>query len=427
MIKKIKILINFLKTSELTDRLIKTLFYLTLFRIGTYIVLPGIDVSAVTSTNTGLLGLLDTFVGGAFARKSIFSLGIMPYISASIIIHMMTLLFPSFHKIQMDGESGRRRIHQITKYLTILVSIFQGIAFFSSNINQSEILISKKFFIVLSVFVMTSGTMLCVWLGEKITDKGIGQGTSLLILVGIVSTFPSAIYSEYVLKRGEFIVLFMEYGVLFLVTAFVVALSLATKRIKLLYVREIMEFDELSKKRQYLPLKLISAGVMPIIFGNVFLLFIAFICSLLSSKSSIALTISGALKDPLSFGYNITFSVLIVIFTYLYTSINVNSVKIASDLKANSCFIPGIKPGKNTSDYIDSLLDVITFPGSICIAFVAFLPVLANYFNVGMQLAHFYGGTSMLIAVPLAIEIWKQIKSYWLLYKYDNLDVFDEQ
>ena len=426
MFKEIKILINFLKSSELTDRLSKTLFYLLIFRIGTYIVLPGVDVSAVSNPGGGLLGLLDTFVGGAFARKSIFSLGIMPYISASIIIHMMTLLFPSFYKIQMDGESGRRKIHQFTKYLTIIVSIFQGIAFFSSNISQGEILINKNLFIVLSVIIMTAGTMLCVWLGEKITDNGIGQGTSLLILVGIVSSFPSAIYNEYILKKGDFITLFIEYGSLFLVTAFVVALSLATKRIKLLYVREIMEFDELSKKRQYLPLKLISAGVMPIIFGNVVLMFIAFLCNLFSNKSEIALNIYSSLKDPLSWGYNITFSILIVLFTYLYTSINVNSVKIASDLKANSCFIPGIKPGKESSDYIDSLLDVITFPGSLCIAFVALLPVIASYFDVGMQLSHFYGGTSMLISVPLAIEIWKQIKSYWLLYKYDNMEMSDE-
>lgn len=426
MFRNIRILINFLRSSELTDRLVKTLFYLLIFRVGTYIILPGVNVATVNTTRGGLLGLLDTFVGGAFARKSIFSLGIMPYISASIIIHMMTLLFPSFYKIQMDGESGRRRMNQLTKYLTIFISIFQGIAFFSSNISQEELLINKKLFIALSVVIMTAGTMLCVWLGEKITDNGIGQGTSLLILVGIISSFPSAVYSEYLLKKGDFMVLLIEYGLLFLVTAFVVSLSLATKRIKLLYVREIMEFDELTKKRQYLPLKLLSAGVMPIIFGNVVLMFIAFLCNFLSSRSTLALNVYSSLNNPLSWGYNITFSILVVLFTYLYTSINVNSVKIASDLKGNSCFIPGVKPGKESAEYIDSLLDVITFPGSICISFIAFLPVLASYFNVGMQLAHFYGGTSMLIAVPSAIEIWKQIKSYWLLYKYDNLEMYDE-
>ena len=426
MKNSISILINFFKTSELTDRLLKTVFYLLLFRIGTYIVLPGVDEMAVNNTGGGLLGLLDSFVGGAFNRKSIFSLGIMPYISASIIIHMMTLLFPNFHRIQSDGESGRRKIHQYTKYLTLLIAIFQSVAFFSSNISQGELLIDKKLFLVISTFILIGGSMFCVWLGEKITDKGIGQGTSLLILVGIISSFPSAVYSEYILKQGDFVILFLEYSILLLVTAFIVALSLAVRKVKLLYVREMMEYDELNKKRQYLPLKLISAGVMPIIFGNVMLMFFAFLCNLLSDKSEIALNIYSSLKDPLSFGYNITFSILIVVFTYLYTSININPVKIANDLNSNFCFIPGVKPGKATSKYIDNILDLITFPGSLGLAFVAFLPVLANYFEVGGQLAHFYGGTSMLISVPLAIECWKQIKSYWLLYKYDHLDMFDE-
>lgn len=425
MIKELLILINFFKSSELTRKIGNTLLYLFVFRLGTYVILPGVD-DTIVKDNGGLLGLLNSFVGGAFNRKSIFSLGIMPYISASIIVHMLTLLFPSFYRIQMDGETGRRRIGQITKYLTLFIAIFQGLAFFSTNVSQSELLISKKLFIPISVVIMTAGTMLCVWLGEKITDNGIGQGTSLLILVGIVSTFPSSLYNEYLLKKGDFIVLFVEYGTLFLVTALVILLSLAVRKIKLLYVREIMEYDELSKKRQYLPLKLISAGVMPIIFGNVMLMFIAFMFNLLSNKSDIALQIYSSLKDPLSWGYNITFSILVVLFTYLYTSVNVNSVKIANDLKSSSCFIPGVKPGKETSDYIDRVLDVITFPGSLCLAFIAFLPVLANHFDIGMQLSHFYGGTSMLISVPLAIEIWKQIKAYWLLYKYDNIDSFDE-
>ena len=415
MFNRIRILVNFLKSSELLDRLIQTIYYVLIFRLGTYIVLPGVDEMAIGSGRGGLLGLLDSFVGGAFARKSIFSLGIMPYISASIITHMMTLLFPSFHRIHMDGEAGRMRIAQITKYLTLVISIFQGIAFFSSHISPSELLIDKKLFIVIAVFVLTAGSMMCVWLGEKITDNGIGQGTSLLILIGIVSSLPSAIYNEYILKKG----------VLFLVIAFTISLSLAVRKVKLVYVREIMEYDELSKRRQYLPLKLISAGVMPIIFAQVMIMFIGFLFSLLTNKSDIALNIYSSLKDPLSWGYNITFSVLVVLFTYLYTSININSVKIANDLKSSSCFIPGVKPGIKTSEYIDSLLDLIIFPGSLCLAFIAFLPVLAYYFDVGMQLSHFYGGTSLLIAVPLAIEIWKQVKSYWLLYKYDSLDSFD--
>ena len=425
MFNGIRVLINFLKSSELLDRLIQTVYYVLIFRLGTYIVLPGVDEIAINSGRGGLLGLLDSFVGGAFARKSIFSLGVMPYISASIIVHMLTLLFPGFHRIHMDGEAGRMRIAQITKYLTLLISVFQGIAFFSSNVTPSELLISKRLFIVISVFVLTAGAMVCVWLGEKITDNGIGQGTSLLILIGIVSSLPSAIYNEYVLKKGDMLILFLEYVVLFLVIAFTISLSLAVRKVKLVYVREIMEYDELSKRRQYLPLKLISAGVMPIIFANVMVIFIGFLFSLLVNKSTIALNIYSSLKDPLSLGYNITFSILVILFTYLYTSININSVKIANDLKSSSCFIPGVKPGLKTAEYIDSVLDLIMFPGSLCLAFIAFLPVLAYYFDVGMQLSHFYGGTSLLIAVPLAIEIWKQVKTYWLLYKYDNLDSLD--
>ena len=386
---RISELISFLKNSELKKRILNTIYYVALFRLGTFVVLPGIDVSFISHSREGLLGLLDLFVGGAFSQRSIFGLGIMPYISASIVVHLMTLLFPTFQKIQMDGQSGRMKIHQITKLLTLGIAIIQSFAFLSSSIYDSELLISKKSFLILSAIILTAGSMACVWIGERITDYGIGQGVSMLILIGIISSLPGAIYNEYSLKSGNLLNLFIEAFCLFIITMFVVALSLAVRKIKLLYAKEDIEYDELQKKRQYLPIKVISAGVMPII---------------------------------LSWQYNITFSILIIVFTYLYTAININSMKIASDLKRNSCFIPGVNPGTETAKYIDKILNLVTFPGSLCLAFVAFLPAVAYQYEVGRPMSRFFGGTSLLIAVPVAIECWNQIKSYWILYSYSHID-----
>ena len=397
---RISELISFLKNSELKKRILNTIYYVAIFRLGTFVVLPGIDVSFISHSREGLLGLLDLFVGGAFSQRSIFGLGIMPYISASIVVHLMTLLFPTFQKIQMDGQSGRMKIHQITKLLTLGIAIIQSFAFLSSSIYDSELLISKKSFLILSAIILTAGSMACVWIGERITDYGIGQGVSMLILIGIISSLPGALYNEYSLKSGNLLNLFIEAFCLFIITMFVVALSLAVRKIKLLYAKEDIEYDELQKKRQYLPIKVISAGVMPIIFGNVILFFLAFICNL--------------------------FSILIIVFTYLYTAININSMKIASDLKRNSCFIPGVNPGTETAKYIDKILNLVTFPGSLCLAFVAFLPAVAYQYEVGRPMSRFFGGTSLLIAVPVAIECWNQIKSYWILYSYSHIDDMDE-
>lgn len=423
---RISELISFLKTSELKKRILNTIYYVALFRLGTFVVLPGIDVSFISHSREGLLGLLDLFVGGAFSQRSIFGLGIMPYISASIVVHLMTLLFPTFQKIQMDGQSGRMKIHQITKLLTLGIAIIQSFAFLSSSIYDSELLISKKSFLILSAIILTAGSMACVWIGERITDYGIGQGVSMLILIGIISSLPGAIYNEYSLKSGNLLNLFIEAFCLFIITMFVVALSLAVRKIKLLYAKEDIEYDELQKKRQYLPIKVISAGVMPIIFGNVILFFLAFICNLFSEKSEIAMNIYNNLIDNTSWQYNITFSILIIVFTYLYTAININSMKIASDLKRNSCFIPGVNPGTETAKYIDKILNLVTFPGSLCLAFVAFLPAVAYQYEVGRPMSRFFGGTSLLIAVPVAIECWNQIKSYWILYSYSHIDDMDE-
>lgn len=386
--------ITFLKTSELKKRLLNTIWYLALFRLGSYVVLPGIDVTMITRHSEGLLGLLDLFVGGAFKQRSIFALGIMPYISASIVVHIMTLLFPTFQKIQQDGQSGRMKLHQITKFITLALAIFQNFAFLSSAIYDNELLISRKAFLILSSIILTAGSMACVWIGERITDYGIGQGVSVLILVGIVSSLPGAIYDEYNLKAGSEMVLFLEAVVLFIITMAVVALSLAIRKIKLLYVKDTMEYEDLQAHRQYLPIKIIGAGVMPIIFGNVILFFVAFVCNLFSDKNETAMHLYNVLIDNTSWGYNITFSILIIIFTYLYTAININPHRIASDLKHNSCFIPGVKPGTETAIYIDKVLNLVLFPGALCLAVIAFLPAVAYQCEVGRAMSRFFGGTS---------------------------------
>ena len=415
-------LINFFKTSELKKRILNTIWYLALFRLGSYIVLPGLDVTVITRHNEGILGLLDLFVGGAFKQRSIFALGIMPYISASIVVHIMTLLLPAFQKIQQDGQSGRMKLNQITKIITLALAIFQNFVFLSSAIYDSELLISRRSFLILSSIILTAGTMACVWIGERITDYGIGQGVSVLILVGIISSLPGAIYEEYNLKAGNEMVLFLEVGVLFLITMCVVALSLAIRKIKLQYIKDTMEYEDLQASRQYLPIKVIGAGVMPIIFGNVILFFVAFIFNLFSEKNETAMRIYNVLIDNTTWWYNISFSILIIIFTYLYTAINTNPHKIASYLKNKQSCIPGINPGADTAEYIDKILNLVLFPGALCLAVIAFLPAIAYQCDVGRSMSRFFGGTSLLIAIPVAIETWDQMKSYWILYNYSNVD-----
>jgi preprotein translocase subunit SecY len=418
-------LINFLKTSELKKRILNTIWYLALFRLGSYIVLPGLDVTVITRNNEGILGLLDLFVGGAFKQRSIFALGIMPYISASIVVHIMTLLFPAFQKIQQDGQAGRMKLNQITKIITLALAIFQNFVFLSSAIYDSELLIGRRNFLILSSIILTSGTMACVWIGERITDYGIGQGTSVLILVGIISSLPGAIYEEYNLKAGNEMVLFLEVGVLFFITMCVVALSLAIRKIKLQYIKDTMEYEDLQASREYLPIKVISAGVMPIIFGNVILFFVAFIFNLFSEKNETAMRIYNVLIDNTTWGYNILFSILIIIFTYLYTAININPHKIASDFKNKQCCIPRINPGTDTAEYIDKILNLVLLPGALCLAVIAFLPAIAYQCEVGRNMSRFFGGTSLLIAVPVAIEVWERIESYWILAKFSTIDSTD--
>ena len=418
---KIKNILNFLKTSDLSDRLIQTLLLITLFRLGGFIFLPGVNEEHITRYTDGLLGLLDVFLGGAFSNLSIFGLGVMPYISASIITHLSTLLFPSFKKIQMDGQSGRVRLNQITKYLTIFIAIIHSVAFMSYSVTDKLILINKYYFIFIAAFILTAGSMFCVWIGERITDNGLGQGISMLIFVGIVSSLPSAVYNEYCLKKNDIVTFVIEMLALFIIIILTTAVHMAVRKVTLVYINEIIEYRKIASLRQYFPIKMISAGVMPIIFAQVLIFFIAFIFNLLSKYSELATNIYTSLSDNMSWGYNITFAILIIIFTFLYIAINFNTMRIAEDLKRSSAIIPGVKPGTETAKHIDKILLRTVTPGAIILAVIALLPAVAYSFGVDRSLGRFYGGTTLLIIIPVVYECISQINSFWIHHKYSEI------
>ena len=418
---KIKNILNFLRTSDLSDRLIKTLLFIVLFRLGGFIFLPGVNEENITRYTDGLLGLLDIFLGGAFSNLAIFGLGVMPYISASIITHLSTLLFPSFKKIQMDGQSGRVRLNQITKYLTIFIAIIHSVAFMSYSATDKLILINKYYFIFIASFILTAGSMFCVWIGERITDNGIGQGISMLIFVGIVSSLPSAVYNEYCLKKNDIVTFIIEILALLFIIILTTAVHMAVRKLALVYINEIIEYRKISSLRQYFPIKMISAGVMPIIFAQVLIFFIAFIFNLLSKYTELATNIYTSLSDNMSWGYNITFAILIIVFTFLYIAINFNTMRIAEDLKRSSAIIPGVKPGTETAKYIDKILIRTITPGAIILAIIALLPAVAYSWGVDRALGRFYGGTTLLIIIPVTYECISQINSFWIHHKYSEI------
>ena len=419
-----KKLIGFIKTSELSSNLFRVLCLVIIFRTGSLIALPGIDIGSITKSSNGLLNMLDMFLGGAFNNVSIFGLGIMPYINASIIVHLLILMYPSFKRIQMDGQYGRARINRITKLLTLFIAIFQSVAFFGYIVQDSWLLINKRLFMCMSVFVLSAGSMMCVWIGEKITDCGIGQGMSILIMIGIVSALPRAIYDEYALK-SDMLTFLLEILMFVATITFVIIISLAVRKIKLICIKETMSFEDLDRKRHYLPQKLIGSGVMPVIFAQVFMFILSFFFKFLSSKSNICSTMYGQLTNTTSLTYGIIYAVIIVMFSYLYLAVNINPMKIAEDLKRGSEFIPGIKPGEPTAKYIDRIISLIALPGALCLVIVAMLPSIMSKFGVGQSFAHFFGGTSLLILVTVVVECMRYIESYFLLFQYDNLDEFN--
>ena len=396
---------NIWKIEDLRNRILTTLLLVAIYRFGTYVVLPGIDPKALTAlqeqTRGGLLALLDMFSGGAFSNASIFALGIMPYISASIVMQLMAIAVPSFQKLQREGESGRRKINQWTRYLTVAILLFQGPTYLVNLSVQLKAagaaLPAGLWFTISSTVILAAGSMFILWLGERITDKGVGNGISFIILVGIIARLPHSLFQEFVSrtseKTGGLVMFLIEIVVLRVVIAFAILLVQGTRKILVQYAKKIVGNKQYGGARQYIPLKVNAANVMPIIFAQA----IMFIPITLVGFSNVndASGFVRALTDHTSFWYNLIFAVLIILFTYFYTAITINPTQMAEDMKRNNGFIPGIKPGKQTAEYIDVIMSRITLPGSFFLALVAIMPAFAGIFGVKAEFAQFFGGTSL--------------------------------
>lgn len=426
MNKFINTIKNIFSIEELRGRILNTLMFITFFRLGSYIVLPGIDANKLAQKGDGgLLGLLNMFSGGAFNNASIFALGIMPYISASIAIQLLTIALPYFQKMQKDGESGRKKLNQITRVLTILVTAAQATAYLQTTIPAEAILVSAWSFRIFSVIILIAGTMFCMWLGEKITDKGIGNGISMLIMIGIVSRFPSAIIGEAQSRGMSGALLFViEMVALFFVVMGAVMVTQAVRRIPVQYAKQVVgnrASAAVGGERQYIPLKLNAAGVMPIIFAQALMFVPGLLAGQFADRSEFAQSVVQNFGDPSSWGYNLLFAFLIIIFTFFYTAISINPVQISDDMKRGGGFVPGVKPGEATSTFIADILDRITLPGAIMLAIIAVLPAVAGLFGVTRGFASFFGGTSLLILVGVVLDTLQQIESYLLMRKYEGL------
>ncbi|EJF10844.1 preprotein translocase subunit SecY [Pontibacter sp. FD36] len=412
---------NIFAIDDLRVRILNTLGFIAIFRLGSYVVLPGIDPNQLKANTEGIFGLLDTFLGGAFSNASIFALGIMPYISASIVLQLLTIAVPYFQKMQKEGESGRKKINQITRVLTIIITLAQAVGFVAT-INSEAIVINTTLFTISSMIVLTSGTIFCMWLGERITDKGIGNGISMLIMIGIISRFPGAIVAEALSKELNGALLFIfELVVLFFVVMSVVMLTQAVRRIPVQYAKQVGGSSLYSGQRQFIPLKVNAAGVMPIIFAQSLMFLPSMIASIWADSNETASYIGATFSDFTSWQYNVVFGLMILIFTYFYTAITVNPNQIADDLKRSGGFVPGVKPGRSTSEYIDNILTKITLPGAIYLALVAIFPAIAMLFGVTREFAQFYGGTSLIIMVGVVLDTLQQIESYLLMRHYDGM------
>lgn len=422
---------NIWKIEDLRSRLLTTIFFVLIYRFGSFVVLPGIDPTALTAlkaqTSGGLLALLDMFSGGAFANASIFALGIMPYISASIVIQLLTIAVPSFQKLQREGESGRRKMNQYTRYLTVAILLLQGPSYLinlSVQLAQAGSALPGGFlFSLTSTIILTGGSMFVMWLGERITDKGIGNGISFIILVGIIARFPGAIIKEFASRLGDAgggLVMFLgELIFLLLVIAASIMLVQGTRKVPVQYAKRVVGNKQYGGVRQYLPLKINAAGVMPIIFAQA----IMFIPVTLAgfAKSETVSAFVGAFMDNTGFWYNLVFGLMIIAFTYFYTAITINPNQMAEEMKRNNGFIPGIKPGKRTAEYLDDIMSRITLPGSIFLAIVAIMPAFASLIGINQEFAQFFGGTSLLILVGVVLDTLQQIESHLLMRHYDGL------
>lgn len=427
----IETLRNIFKVEELKNRILTTLFFILIYRLGSYIVIPGVDpeqLSKLTEqTSGGIMALLDMFSGGAFSHASIFALGIMPYISASIVMQLAALLVPSMQKLQREGESGRRKIDQWTRYLTVLILLIQGPAYLTNlqvqMAHAGGSLPSGTWFWIYATVVMAAGSMFVLWLGERITDKGLGNGVSIIIMIGIIARLPHALFAELTTRfennAGGLVMFLFEIIFLLLVIAGAILLVQGTRKVPVQYAKRVVGNRQYGGARQYIPLKVNAANVMPIIFAQA-IMFIPI--SLMGfSETAASSSFAQALSNVTGFWYNFVFALLIIAFTYFYTAITVNPTQIADDLKRNNGFIPGIKPGKPTKNFIDDIMDRITLPGSIFLAIVAILPAFAQLLGINQSFAQFFGGTSLLILVGVVLDTLQQIESHLLMRHYDGL------
>ncbi len=427
---------NIWKIEELRNRILVTLGLLLVYRFGAQVVLPGVDAAQLaqlgTQTQDGILGLLNAFTGGAFANASVFALGIMPYISASIVVQLMGIAIPYLQKLQKEGESGRKKINQITRWLTIAITLVQGPGYiynlFGTLPPEAFVIQNQTLFVVSSVIIISTGCIFAMWLGEKITDKGIGNGISLLIMVGIIATLPQSFVQNFVSRTtgesGGMIMVLIELVIWFVIILASVLLVMAVRQIPVQYARRTTGGGyekNVFGSRQYIPLKLNASGVMPIIFAQAIMFVPGFVAAQISDSEA-AQGVTAAFSDIFGFWYNLVFALLIIIFTYFYTAITVPTNKMADDLKRSGGFIPGIRPGSETAEFLDKIMSQITLPGSIFLALIAIFPAIAvKLLNVQQGWALFFGGTSLLIMVGVAIDTMQQVNSYLLNRHYDGL------
>lgn len=432
MKKLIETLKNIYKIEDLRSRLGVTLLFLMVYRFGSFVILPGIDPNPAnfealqSQTSDGILGLLNMFSGGAFSNASIFALGIMPYISASIVIQLLGFAVPYIQRLQKEGESGRRKINQMTRYLTVVILIFQGWAYLANlryQLPEQAFLVNAFTFNITATIVLAAGSMFIMWLGERITDKGIGNGISLIIMIGIIARLPQSLAQEFVSRMAEqgrgFIMMIVELVVFLLVIASTILLVQGTRKVPVQYAKRIVGNRQYGGVRQYIPLKVNAAGVMPIIFAQAIMFIPATMAGLFSSET--LGNMFASFSDYTGFWYNFVMFLMVIIFTYFYTAITINPNQMAEDMKKNGGFIPGIKPGKRTAEYIDTIMSRITLPGSIFLGLITILPAFAMVLGINSSFAHFFGGTSLLILVGVILDTLQQIESHLLMRHYDGL------
>jgi len=430
--KFIETIKNIWSIEDLRNRILTTLLLTLVYRVGSYIVLPGIDANALhqfsEKSNQGILGLFNMFAGGSFSRASIFALGIMPYISASIAIQLLTIAVPYFQKLQKEGESGRKKINQYTRLLTVVVTGFQASAYVAYLKNQSGGAIIPQYsaflFWLSTTVVLTAGTLFVMWLGEKITDKGIGNGTSLIIMVGILARLPQALIQEFSSKTteggGGLLMFLIELAVFILITIGLILLVQGTRKVPVNYAKRIVGNKQYGGVRQFIPLKVNAAGVMPIIFAQA-IMFIPATAIGFATSSESASGFIRIFSDHTNGYYNLIYAVLVIVFTYFYTALIFNPNQMAEEMKRNNGFIPGVKPGKATADYIGAVMDRITLPGAFFLALVGILPGVAAALHINSNFASFFGGTSLLIMVGVILDTLQQIESQLLMRHYDGL------